>query len=215
MGFRGMTPVLAGLAAGMLSMTSCTAPDPAAISFAERPGSVGEVQGNGSTTSSSTSTSSSSSGGEAGADPIFNGAAFAYVDPGQKANDASPANHAGNVEGKDCVSAGCHLNAGTIGWLFAGTLYSASQGGTTIPKGEIKIVGPDNAEIAKAYTDANGNFWIAAGGKTIPAGSKVGVRKEGGQVKTMATPIANADASCNANRGNCHGTASQGKVFAP
>jgi hypothetical protein len=215
MDYRGVLLTCAVLGAGVLgSATACSGPDPGAITFSERPGIPGEPQGStssGSTGGTSGGTSGTSSGDPAPGNDFFK-EPFAYQDPGVAANNANAA-HGGTVEGKDCVVAGCHLG-GAAPWLFGGTVYSAAANGQTVAKAEVRIVGPDGTEVGKAYTDANGNFWMEAGdGKTIPANSKVGVRREGGGTKLMATPISNADAGCTANRANCHGTAAQGKVW--
>ena len=132
-----------------------------------------------------------------------------------KANEV--ASHGGSVEGRNCADTGCHVAGGAAAsklWVFSGTVYSAAQGGTVVPKAEVRVVGPDGAEIGSAYTDANGNFWLEKDGTTIPAGSKVGVRREGGMPRAMATALQPDDRGCSANRANCHGTAGTGRVYA-
>lgn len=201
-------------AGGFASVTACSGPDPGTITFAERPGSPGEPQGTSGGPSGGGPSATPDSGGPT--DPIFGTSTMTWVDPGTAANGANAA-HGGSVEGKDCAQAGCHLGGGEA-WLFGGTVYSTAQGGATVARAEIKVVGPDGAEVGKAYTDANGNFWVRPQGAmtSIPAGSRVGVRREGGAgTKMMATPLSNADAGCNANRGNCHGTAATGRVYVP
>jgi hypothetical protein len=216
-----LTSALAA-AAVLAAAGGCSGPDPGGIIFSERQGATGESA----SSSSSSSSSSGSTGGEGGgggggdggggpADPIFGTAAFAWVDPGQVANTAGGANHPGQkVEGADCLVDGCH-KAGGKPWLMGGTVYTAATGGTTVPKAEIRILGPDNKEIAKTYTDANGNFWFEAPGATIPAGAKVGVRREGGAgTKIMATALGPADGGCNRVT-TCHGGPPQGRIFVP
>jgi hypothetical protein len=214
MNFQGLILACAVFGAGAsASVTACTGPDPSAITFSERPGEDAPADPpEGSSTSSGSSGEAPPPGGEA--DPIFGATTLQWTDPGLVAN--TQAIHGGPVEGKDCVVAGCHLG-GTKPWLMGGTIYNAAQNGTTVAKAEIRIVGPDGAEVAKAYTDANGNYWLgAAEGVTIPANSKVGVRREGGAgTKMMATALGPTDSGCNANRANCHGTAATGKVFVP
>lgn len=211
---RALLLSCAVLGAGVLaSSTACTAPDPGAITFAERPGQAGPPQGSTSGDTTPTDDDGGSSGSTT-ADPIFGTAAFAYVDPGLVANNANAA-HGGTVEGKDCSAAGCHINDGTSAkpWLIGGTLYTAATDGQTVAKGEVRVIGPDNTEVAHAYTDANGNFWFgAAGGAKIPAGSKVGARSETGKSMFMALALGPDDSGCTASRANCHGT-SQGKVY--
>jgi hypothetical protein len=207
MDYRGVL-LLGGVASAavLASATACSGPDPGTITFAERQSS---------TAGDPPPTSSGSTSGTAPVDtgpkdPIFK-TVMKWEDPGVTANAANAA-HGGTVEGKDCIVAGCHLDNGKQ-WLFAGTVYSATQGGTTVAKAEIQILGPDNTELGHTYTDANGNFWLEKVA-TIPANSKVGVRKEGGtRTSVMVTPLQPTDKGCNANRANCHGTATTGKVY--
>ncbi len=217
MDYRGVLLIGAVVGAGAVaSSTACTAPDPGAITFAERSTQgTGEPQGSSGTSGTSGTSGDGDSGTATPPDPIFGSTPFAYEDPGVTANDANDA-HANTVEGKDCRD-GCHVEGGVAAakpWVFGGTVYSTAQGGQTVPKAEIKIVGPNGEDIGNAYTDPNGNFWLEKAGTTIPAGSKVGVRKEGGRTMFMATPLQPEDSGCNANRANCHGTAATGKVYA-
>jgi membrane protein implicated in regulation of membrane protease activity len=215
MDYRGVLLTCAVVGATVLgASTACSGPDPGAITFSERPGQSTEPQGTRGDAGTSGGASGTSDGGTT-TDPavlaFFKNEPFAYQDPGLAANNADAA-HGGTVEGKNCIVAGCHLDGGRK-WLFGGTVYTAPKDGQTVAKAEVRVVGPDGTEIGRAYTDANGNFWLEAGEKTIPAGSKVGVRAEGGAGKLMATPISNADGGCSAARANCHGTDAQGKVW--
>lgn len=212
MDYHGVLLICGVLGAGGLALaTACSGPDPAALTFQERPtqGSSGDAPGGG-----GGGGSSGGNGPEGGTpqaeDPIFGTSSFTYEDPGLIANEVPV--HGGSAEGRDCVVAGCHLE-GDKRWTFAGTIYSAAQGGEVVPKAEVRIVGPDGAEVARAYTDPNGNFWFEGG--EIPAGSRVGVRREGGTPRAMATLLQPTDGGCSADRANCHGTASTGRVFAP
>ena len=204
-----LTGLVLGIGCAAAAALACSGPDPGEITFAEKRGSLDPGAGTGSS-SGSTSSSSGSSGsaspdaggsssGAAG-DPIFGTTAFAYANPGQNANGADGA-HAGTVEGKDCVVAGCHGNGGKQ-WLFGGTVYTAATGGQTMAQAEVKVVDGANKEIAKAYTDANGNFWFDKGALTIPAGSKVGVRTAA-KVMRMATTLGPTGGGCN-NAAGCH-----------
>lgn len=217
MDYRGVLLTCAVLGAAVLgSSTACSGPDPGAITFAERPGIQGEPQGasgGGGDAGGGTSGTSGNPASDPGSEEFFKNEPFAYQDPGLTANNANAA-HGGTVEGKDCNVAGCHLD-GVKKWLFGGTVYTAAKNGQTVAKAEVRVVGPDGTEIGRAYTDANGNFWLEAGEKTIPAGSKVGVRREGGGAKLMATVISNADGGCSGARSNCHGTDIQGRVWVP
>ena len=217
MDYRGVLLIGAVLGAGAVaSSTACSGPDPGAITFSERQSqSTGDTPGGTSGTSGTSGTGADGGGGadSTAPDPIFGTTPFAYEDPGVTANNANAA-HAGTVEGKNCIEAGCH-QGGAKPWVFAGTVYSAAQNGQVVPKAEVKVVGPNGEAIGSAYTDANGNFWLENANVTIPAGSKVGVRKEGGTPRAMATLLQPADSGCSANRANCHGTAVTGRVFAP
>jgi hypothetical protein len=200
------------LAAGFAaSLVACSGPDPGAITFSERPSS-GPSEPQSSGTSSSGGTPAQPDAGIGTGNLIFGTSLMAWVDPGLVANTASPNHPNQKVEGVDCVTAGCHLDKGPQ-WLFAGTVYSTAQGGATVAKAEIRIVDPAGTEVGHTYTDANGNFWLEKAG-TIPANSRVGVRKEGGTAPMiMSGSLQPTDRGCNANRANCHGTPAQGKVF--
>jgi hypothetical protein len=220
MDFRGVLLVGVVLGAGALaSSTACSGPDPGAITFTERaPGGTTDqssgTSGPTGTPGGKTDGGGGGGGSDSGAvkDLIFGTSTLTWEDPGLVADAVQQ--HNGPVQGKDCVVAGCHLDNGKP-WAFAGTVYSAAQGGTTVPKAEVRIVKPDGTEYGHAYTDANGNFWLE-NATPFPAGSKVGVRKEGGtRSMAMAALLQPADRGCTANRGNCHGTAGTGKVYAP
>lgn len=215
MNYRDVLLIGAMVGAGALgSATACSGPDPGAITFSERPG-AGPAEPSTSSSSSGGSTSSggpgaTDAGGDAGGDLIFGTTAFQWVDPGITANNADVA-HNNNVEGKDCIVAGCHLD-NLKKWAFAGTVYSAATGGAVVPKAEVRVVKPDGTEYGHAYTDANGNFWLE-NATPIPAGSKVGVRKEGGQKAMATTLVGPTDGSCGRVTG-CHG-GPQGEVYVP
>jgi hypothetical protein len=215
MDYRGVLLIGAVVGAGTLAMsTACTGPDPGSITFVERPRGPGEPQASSSGTSGTASSGSAGDGGgsDAGVDPVFGSTPFGYTDPGVTAN-ASNVLHANTVKDKDCMVAGCHADGNRV-WVFGGTLYTAADGATTVAKGEIKIVGPNGAEVGTTYTDADGNFWLDKAGTTIPAGSMVAVRREGGAgSKRMLTALQPTDNGCS-KAGTCHG-GSAGKVFAP
>ncbi len=199
------------------ALLSCSAPDPSVVGFVERPSPEG-TRDPGQRPATPDSGAPAPEAGTPpsdagpGTDPIFGTSAFAYVSPGVAANGAANA-HNGTVEGKDCLMSGCHGSGSNRPWVFGTTVYSASTGGTVVAKAEVRIVGPNGAEVAKAYTDANGNVWFSQAGTTIPAGSRVGVRKEGGMPRAMNTPLQADGGAC--NRASCHGANGTGRVFAP
>ena len=207
------------ISGALATVTACTGPDPGTITFAERvsgmaPDALGGSSGV--AVDGGPGTATDGGGTTTTANAVFADTIFAYDNPGVTANNANGA-HGGTVEGKDCMVAGCHLG-GNKPWVFAGTVYTTAQGGTTVPLAEVRVVDATNKEIGRAYTDPNGNFWLqTVAGKVIPANAKVGVRREGGPApKLMATPLVGpTNAGCSSVATNCHGTAGTGKVFIP
>jgi hypothetical protein len=216
MDYRGFLLLGSVMAAGVLaSMTACSGPDPGAISFAERPSTgTGPTSSSTSSSSGSTSSTSSSSGGvkdgggaEAGAgDSIFGTSTFAPPATAPKeANAAAPAQHAGNVEGKDCMTAACHGPGGAgPTWVFAGTIKSAKTGGTAVAGAEIRIA-VKGTTFGSTFTDTAGNFYLEKTGGDVPAGAIVGVRTAASMHK-MAGPLGAGPVGAACNGSTCHGT---------
>lgn len=203
---RFVLPAVLAFGCLLGGVLACSSPDPGYLEFAERRGTLDPAAVPSSTSNPGSSGSPDAggtvdAGGPAG-DAVFGTTTFAYQNPGQAANNADGA-HGGTVEGKDCVVAGCHGNGGKP-WLFGGTVYNAATAGQTVAQAEVRIVDPTGKEVAKAYTDANGNFWFDKGALTIPANSKVGVRTAT-KVARMATPLGATGGGCN-NAAGCHGT---------
>lgn len=211
-------------AAGLSSFftSGCSGPNPAAVKYEDREGE-NPVPSNNNSNNNNTGTD----GGGTTTDPgtgddggttttpvqdsaVFGSSTLAYAAPAKNANDV--ADHGGAVSGKDCVVSGCHLT-NAHQWSFAGTVFTSTAGTTPVTKAEVKVVGPDGTPIGSAYTDTGGNFWLDAG-KTIPAGSKVGVRTDAAKAY-MITGLGTADKGCNANKANCHGTSATGKIHVP
>lgn len=206
---------LSGIVIGTAAAAgACDAPDPGEITFSERSKTESSSGSSGQASSSSGASSTSSSGtpgtdgggsssGEAGAaDPVFGNSAFAAGNPGQNANGANAA-HAGNVEGKNCIQAGCHLDAANAKWGFGGTVYTKATGGTTVKNAEVRVTGPDGKTFGMAYTDDNGNFWFDGAGAKPPANSRVGVRDATKKKVMTGTVAGDPGAACNAPA--CHG----------
>lgn len=204
---------LAG-AAALAVFIGCNAPDPAAFQLVER-----DPNGNGPAPPSATTPTPTGAKG----DPVFGTDVFAYVDPGLTA-DSHDGTHIGQkpMEGKNCVKAGCHAEDAQH-WSFAGTVYQSISGndagagdaGPIVPHAEIRIVDPTGKEFGRAYTDVNGNFWLSGKpGDYPPPGSKVGVRREGGNPLSMVATISGQEgAGCNSD-GNCHGQPAV-RIYAP
>jgi hypothetical protein len=188
---------------GVIAASACAGPGSGSSSFTEGNVKTGSAPGTTGDDDDSTSSSSSSSGGSSsGGDKIFGTKAFAYVNPGENADDHQ-ATHTGQtpLEGKNCVVAGCHLD--TKPWAAAGTVYADTAGSAPLAQAEIGIVFPDNSAIS-AMTDAQGNFWFDTT-KVPPAGSLVGVRTNGSAPRYMAETIT-GPSGCN-NATGCHGSA--------
>jgi hypothetical protein len=221
MDYRGV--LLIGMLAGATlvgATTSCSGPDPGSITFSERPrGSSGELTSGGNPTADGGPVGEGGTpepakdGGTSGkpADPVFGTTTFAAGPAGPPVSVAKAANpmHGGDASGKDCVTAGCHLDARP--WAFAGTLYVDATGGAArVPNAEIRITGPDAKVYATTYSDIDGNFWFETGDVKVPAGSRVGVRN-GTKLLNMAGVIGGAQVSCQS--ATCHGAGNPGKVF--
>lgn len=207
---------LSGIVVGTASVAAaCDAPDPGQVVYSERSKteSSGGTSGQASSSGTSGSTSSSgSSGGDGGgsssgeggaADPVFGTSAFAPGTPGQNANGAA-GDHGGNVEGRDCMVTGCHLDKGPK-WGFAGTVYSTATGGATVKNAEVRVTGPDGKTFGMAYTDDNGNFWFDGAGAKPPANSRAGVRTATKKMTMAGTVAGDSGAACNSTA--CHGNA--------
>lgn len=189
---------------------ACSGPEPGLATF--KAGTIESASPASSSTSSGGSSSGDAGTGSGSIDPIFGSDTFTYTDPGQTA-DGHQGTHFGQtpLEGKNCVSSGCHLDKSPQ-WAFAGTVYAAVGGGATVAQAEVRVVGPDGKEFGRAYTDANGNFWFANASRP-PTGSKVGVRKAGSASKAMSTTIdGTSGAQCNA--GSCHGSTTL-RIYVP
>lgn len=209
---RFVLPAVLGLGCALGALLACSGPDPGFLEFAERRTTIDPGPSSGAPSpSSSAAVPDASAPVDAGrtdagaADPVFGTTTFAYTNPGVTANGANAA-HAGTVEGKDCVVAGCHGNGSADPWLFGGTVYNAAQGGQTVAQAEVRVVDATGTEVAKAYTDANGNFWFQKGALNMPVGGRVGVRTATA-VKRMATPLqaAQPGAGGGCNNAGCHG----------
>lgn len=204
--------LLIGLTIASAIGVSCTAPDPGELTFSERrptgltegsSGSAPTDAGGGGTTDAAPAPTE----GGAPSDPVFGTSAFTPGTAAQTANGAS-AQHAGNVEGKDCAQGACH-GAGGAGptWGFGGTVKTAATGGAAVAGAEVRVTGSNGVEYGKTYTDTNGNFWYESA-TPILAGSRVGIRNATKSALMAGAPAAN----CNGT--TCHGTgAAQGAIF--
>jgi hypothetical protein len=223
MDYRAVLLAATVLGTGVLSLvTSCAAPDPGEVTFMERQKSGSDIGGSTSSSTSSTSSSTSSSGSDGGGSttsggPVtaFSGApAYVATDPAAGGNKTTVGHQNGDPKFLSCQD--CHKNGGQASgfpWAIGGTVYDANTGGAAVVQAEVRVVDSTGKEIAKAYTDTQGNFWFDAnnvpGG--IPAGSKVGVRN-GTKTKLMSTDLTGVgDGAC--QKAGCHATGGQGHIF--
>lgn len=210
--------LLFGLLVGGAAALACSGPDPGALTFQERSradqGSSGGTAsfdggGSGEGGTSSGGTDGGSSGGPV--DPVFGTTAFAAGTAPQQANMAGGANHNGNVEGKNCVSMGCHGGGSSAPlWAFGGTVYAAANGGATVAGAEVRVTDAAGNEFGHAYTDNNGNFWFEKVAGDIPANARVGVRDATKKNVMSGTVSGVTGGDCNAS--GCHGNTAM-RVF--
>lgn len=205
---------------GAVIAAACSGPDPGAITFSERQRGISSGD-TGSSGSSGTGDGGASDGGSSGTDggssggPVnaFTGAP-AYAQPASTdPSDNAAHGGDGNPAGQDCM--GCHGPNGGAGnkWGIGGTVYTNGMGAAPVANAEIRIVDPTGKEIAKTYSNADGNFWVdaaaIAGG--IPNGSKVGVRNAA-RTRLMSTALTgNDDGGC--QKGGCHVQGGVGRVY--
>ncbi len=223
MDYRGV--LLVGMLSGAAlvgAAASCSGPDPGEITFIERPkGSPGELTSGGSsnggveagpTAEGGPVSEGGAEGGSSGMarDPVFGTTAFAAGSAGPPVRVAKAANpaHNGDASGKDCIVAGCHLDARP--WAFGGTLYTDAAGAARTANAEIRITGPDGKLYASTFSDVDGNFWFETGDPKVPAGSRVGVRTAG-KVMDMGGTVGGAQVGCQSTA--CHGAGNPGKVY--
>jgi hypothetical protein len=198
---------LSGIVAGTAGAAACEAPDPGEITFVERQSADPTSSSSGGSSGGSSGAATDgggSSGADAGKDPVFS-VAFSPGKPGQNANDVMEHPAAEKpLEGKNCFKAGgCHAE-NNHKWGFAGTVYSAITGGTTVKNAQVVVAKADWTDFASVYTDDQGNFWYE--GAKPPANARAGVR-DATKSKTMSAIVA-GDPGGQCNSGGCHGITS-------
>ena len=221
--------VMAGLGCGLLA-AACSAPDPGAVTITDKTPHVGANASSGASgqTSSGTSgqtssgasgSSGASSSGDAGSSGVVDAgfdsgppplAAFkgdgAYVaTAGQSATNAGHGGAANLPPSHDCFS--CHKNGGAAAEMAMGG-YVKTAAGNPVSKAEVRVVDSAGVELAKAYTESNGFFYVL-GTAITAAGAKTGVRNAS-IAKGMTGAATGGCAS-----GNCHGGAQGDITLAP
>lgn len=185
---------------------ACTGPGAGKSTFES-----GDVQQNGKVTGDDDDDdNASSSGGAVAGQEVFGTKAFSYKAPTMNADDHG-VTHDGQtpLEGKDCVVAGCHLDARP--WAFAGTVYTGADSTTIESQAEIGVVYGNT--VKTVMTDAQGNFWLE-GTEFPPVDAVIGVRKAGGAFQKMIRQLPASSATtaggraCN-SAGECHGSITQ------
>jgi hypothetical protein len=205
----GYPLLILALASVTAFAAACAGPTPSLVTFGAGEADTSS-QSDSSNTKSGTSPSSNAANPTSGttntqSDTIFGTSAFAAGSPtggpAKGRSDHSVINAQNDPSGHDCMA--CHAST----FAFAGTLYADSNGSAGVAGAEIRVVGPDGQTFASAFSDADGNFWIASTGTVMPTGSHVGVRN-GSKEMTMSGTIGGAGGNgCNAT-GTCHGNPS-------
>ncbi|MBP9112158.1 MAG: hypothetical protein KBF88_05080 [Polyangiaceae bacterium] len=199
----------------------CSAPDPGSLTFKESPGWWGNEEDppkpattattkpttttTGTTPTSTTTATTPPT--DAGADVVvpklsivFKGEA--YTAPGTVPRDTKTiGGHNGESKaGTDCMS--CHNAGGAPQFLFAGTVYDPVSGAVK-PNVEVRFNDAAGAMVARAYSNVDGNFWVALGGRTFMGNGKTAVRESTATYSDMVgSPTSGA-----CNQGACHGAA--------
>ncbi len=204
---------IAAMAAPIASalLAACVAPDPGALTFVERARTsraVSAAQPDSGSTAAQGDDDAGDAAALAQAISAFSEAA-PYAPPNPATPSSDNANHGGdgNPAGQDCMQ--CHGSAGPgPRWLVGGTVFDrAGAGGAPLAAVEVRIANPSGGELARAYTNADGNFWVPyptvpAGAEAIPSGSYVGIR-DATRVRLMDAVLAGTnDGAC--QRAGCH-----------
>jgi hypothetical protein len=230
MRFHSLWKVLmAGVGCGLVA-AACSAPDPGAYTLSDKTprvggattsgssGTTGSTSGgstSGATSSGSTGTSggSTSSSGDAGHDSGSSGApvpdgfkgAPAYVATNGQAATSASHNTANNLPpSHDCLS--CHTPGGAAAakeFIIGGYAKGTAGNG----KIEVRVVNSAGTEVAQAYTESNGYFYVL-GTNLTGNGNKVAVRT------TTATGMVGAITSGGCDSAACHG-GGQGDIHNP
>jgi hypothetical protein len=195
------------LGSAALASSACTGPAAGSVSFSEGTSEAVKDSKTGSSSGAKSSSGDSPDGPAAAADPVFKDAFTAGTAQGGPAKGQAshtvlpaPANATKDPSGLNCMQAGCHIDT----FAFGGTLYADVAGSAPVAGAEIRVTGPDGKTYASTFSDADGNFWASSTGVPIPAGSRVGVRKDG-KVQEMGGKVEGADgAKC--NNTTCHGS---------
>jgi hypothetical protein len=109
----------------------------------------------------------------------------------------------GNPAKVDCLSSGCH-GAGGAGPRFAagGTVFTSAA--ATTPAAQVEVRLRDGAgDAVKAYTDANGNFFVRAADAAALTFPVAAGARNAAATQPMSATIANG--ACNS--AGCHGGA--------
>jgi hypothetical protein len=218
MDYRGVLLAVAVLGSGVVSLTtSCSAPDPGEVTFMERQKGVssGDTTPAPAPPPSTTDGGGSTSSTTGGPVTAFSGApAYVATDPATGGNNTTAGHPNGDpkfLSCQDCHKANSGLNPPPPPWAAAGTVYSDGTAGAAVAQAEVRMVDSTGKELAKVYTDTNGNFWVASIPNGIPAGAKVGVRN-GTITKEMGTALSGVgDGAC--NKAGCHGSGGVGHIY--
>ncbi|HLL22908.1 MAG TPA: hypothetical protein VK427_12300 [Kofleriaceae bacterium] len=134
----------------------------------------------------------------------------------------TPQTAAGSRKGVGCLAAGgCHgAQPGSSVFTFAGTAYTAMAGTAPAAGVTVRLFVPGTKKsIAKAVTDADGNFYTSAPVTFPSSGLETDVTGCGStpDIIPMISPIRVNEANCSSS-GNCHlvpGVAAPRAIYLP
>jgi hypothetical protein len=211
MRFRAITVVLGiGLACG-IGASACSAPDPGAVTFVPRNHPAPAASSGSGASSSGAISGDAGSSVDAGHDsgppnaftskPAFT-AGTAVQSSTQDQHNAQFGST--NPTGRNCMD--CHKNGGLSPEMSIGG-GAVTAGGTPAAGLEVRVVdAKTGAEVADAFTDENGNFYVNS--TALTGTYRVGVRSKQ-KTSLMTDTVPNG--AC--NTAACHGQGStQGPI---
>lgn len=222
----------AGMGCGLVA-AACSAPDPGAYTLSDKTPRVADIttssggssgasggssgaSGGSSSGGSSGSSGSSGASGDAGRDAggssgvilpdAFKGAPAYVATDGQQATAGGHNNPPNNLPPQhECLN--CHTPGGAAAAkeFIAGGYVGKAGGGGPENKAEVRIIDGNGAQVVRAYTEANG-FWYVLG-SNLTGTHKVGVRNA-----TTALGMVGTITSGGCAAGGCHAPGAQNDV---
>ena len=212
-----------------VSITSCSAPDPAAVTpggprlrsgTGIGPGPGGDDGGNpGGTDGGSRDGGGGDGGGDGGGGSLFALVTTPPTVPGTPASQRGPhvAGGAGPILGNATQCLDCHVAGGSAaGQQFAfGGRAVTPMAGTPTANIQVCVFNPGNLLVGCAASGSDGFFWAPLGAQTVVAGAQTGARLQtAGTPRMMGGTLGAGAAGGSCNQAACHGGA-QGRVYVP